>query len=126
MLGKVNPTQAEVVIMVAAQVIDNDTTIAIAGASGNFELHVGKPVIAYHFLQSIRLSADAGDMFTQHGVSGIEPHRTRIVDHLGASLMLVTALAPHIGYDHAAKLARKAFDLGRLRMQREHPSRGSI
>jgi fumarate hydratase class II len=108
MPGKVNPTQAEVVIMVATQVIGNDTTIALAGASGNFELNVCKPVIAYNFLQSIRLLADACDMFTQHCVSGIEPHRTRIADHLGASLMLVTALAPHIGYDNAAKVAQKA------------------
>jgi fumarate hydratase class II len=108
MPGKVNPTQAEVVIMVATQVIGNDTTIALAGASGNFELNVCKPVIAYNFLQSIRLLADACDMFTQHCVSGIEPHHTRIADHLGASLMLVTALAPHIGYDNAAKVAQKA------------------
>jgi len=108
MPGKVNPTQAEVVIMVAAQVIGNDTTIAMAGASGNFELNVCKPVIAYNVLQSIRLLADACDMFTQHCVSGIEPHRTRIADHLSASLMLVTALAPHIGYDNAAKVAQKA------------------
>jgi fumarate hydratase class II len=108
MPGKVNPTQAEVVIMVAAQVIGNDTTIAIAGASGNFELNVCKPVMAYNVLQSIRLLADACDMFTQHCVSGIEPNRTRIADHLGKSLMLVTALVPHIGYDHAAKVAQKA------------------
>jgi fumarate hydratase, class II len=108
MPGKVNPTQAEVVIMVAAQVIGNDTTIAMAGASGNFELNVCKPVIAYNVLQSIRLLADACDMFTQHCVSGIEPNRTRIADHLGESLMLVTALAPHIGYDNAAKVAQKA------------------
>jgi fumarate hydratase, class II len=108
MPGKVNPTQAEVVIMVAAQVIGNDTTIAMAGASGNFELNVCKPVMAYNILQSIHLLADACDMFTQHCVSGIEPHRTRIADHLGESLMLVTALAPHIGYDNAAKIAQKA------------------
>jgi fumarate hydratase class II len=108
MPGKVNPTQAEVVIMVAAQVIGNDTTIAMAGASGNFELNVCKPVMAYNVLQSIRLLADACDMFTQHCVSGIEPNRTRIADHLGESLMLVTALAPHIGYDNAAKVAQKA------------------
>jgi fumarate hydratase, class II len=108
MPGKVNPTQAEVVIMVAAQVIGNDTTIAMAGASGNFELNVCKPVIAYNVLQSIRLLADACDMFTQHCVSGIEPHRTRIAEHLEQSLMLVTALAPHIGYDNAARVAQKA------------------
>jgi fumarate hydratase, class II len=108
MPGKVNPTQAEVVIMVAAQVIGNDTTIAMADASGNFELNVCKPVMAYNILQSIRLLADACDMFTQHCVSGIEPNRTRIADHLGESLMLVTALAPHIGYDNAAKVAQKA------------------
>jgi fumarate hydratase class II len=108
MPSKVNPTQAEVVIMVAAQVIGNDTTIAMAGASGNFELNVCKPVMAYNILQSIRLLADACDMFTQHCVSGIEPNRTRIADHLGESLMLVTALAPHIGYDNAAKVAQKA------------------
>ena len=108
MPGKVNPTQAEVVIMVAAQVIGNDTTIAMAGASGNFELNVCKPVMAYNILQSIHLLADACDMFTQHCVSGIEPRRTRIADHLSESLMLVTALAPHIGYDNAAKIAQKA------------------
>jgi fumarate hydratase class II len=108
MPGKVNPTQAEMVIMVAAQVIGNDATIAMAGASGNFELNVCKPVIAYNVLQSIRLLADACDMFTQHCVSGMEPNRARIADHLDASLMLVTALAPHIGYDNAAKVAQKA------------------
>jgi fumarate hydratase class II len=112
MPGKVNPTQAEAVIMVAAQVIGNDTTIAMAGASGHFELNVGKPVMAYNLLQSIRLLADACDMFTQHCVIDIEPNRDRIAAHLGQSLMLVTALAPHIGYDNAAKIAQKAHTEG--------------
>jgi fumarate hydratase class II len=112
MPGKVNPTQAEAVIMVAAQVIGNDTTIAMAGASGNFELNVCKPVMAYNFLQSTRLLADACDMFTQHCVIDIEPNRSRIAAHLEQSLMLVTALAPHIGYDNATKVAQKAHTEG--------------
>jgi fumarate hydratase class II len=112
MPGKVNPTQAEALIMVAAQVIGNDTTIAMAGASGNFELNVCKPVMAYNFLQSTRLLADACDMFTQHCVIDIEPNRSRIAAHLEQSLMLVTALAPHIGYDNATKVAQKAHTEG--------------
>ncbi len=108
MPGKVNPTQAEALMMVAAQVMGNDTTITLAGASGNLELNVFKPVIAYNLLQSIRLLADACVMFTEYCVLGIEPNRPRIEAHLQQSLMLVTALAPHLGYDKAAKIAQKA------------------
>lgn len=112
MPGKVNPTQAEALIMVAMQVIGNDTTISLAGASGNFELNVCKPVLAYNLLQSIRLLADACDMFSRYCAAGIEPDRTRIEAHLQQSLMLVTALTPHLGYDQAAKIAQKAHQEG--------------
>jgi fumarate hydratase class II len=112
MPGKVNPTQCEAMTMVCAQVMGNDTTVTIAGASGNFELNVYKPVIIYNVLQSIRLLADACNSFTEHCVKGIEPDRDRIQQHLDNSLMLVTALAPHIGYDKAAKVAKKAHEEG--------------
>jgi fumarate hydratase class II len=112
MPGKVNPTQCEAMTMVCAQVMGNDTTVTIAGASGNFELNVYKPVIIYNVLQSIRLLADACQSFTDHCVKGIEPDRDRIQQHVDNSLMLVTALAPHIGYDKAAKVAKKAHDEG--------------
>jgi fumarate hydratase class II len=95
--------------MVATQVIGNDTAIAVGGASGNFELNVFKPVIIYNLLQSIRLLADACRAFTDHCAVGIEPNREQIERHLTQSLMLVTALNPHIGYDNAAKVAKKAF-----------------
>jgi fumarate hydratase class II len=108
MPGKVNPTQCEAITMVAAQVIGNDTTVNIAGASGNFELNVFKPVIIYNVLQSIRLLADAADSFREHCVVGIEPNRKNIQAHLSNSLMLVTALNRHIGYDNAAKIAKTA------------------
>jgi fumarate hydratase class II len=108
MPGKVNPTQSEAVLMLAAQIFGNDVTIGIAGASGNFELNVAKPVIAHVFLQSCRLLADGARSFDRYCASGIEPDRTRIADLVDRSLMLVTALAPHIGYDKAAKIARKA------------------
>jgi len=108
MPGKVNPTQCEAITMVAAQVIGNDTTVNIAGASGNFELNVFKPVIIYNVLQSIRLLADAADSFRENCVVGIEPNRKNIQAHLNNSLMLVTALNRHIGYDNAAKIAKTA------------------
>ncbi len=108
MPGKVNPTQSEALTMVAAQVLGNDMAVSIGGASGNFELNVFKPLMIYNLLQSIRLLADACDMFNQHCAVGIEANRPSIAAHLGNSLMLVTALNPHIGYDNAAKIAKKA------------------
>lgn len=108
MPGKVNPTQCEAMTMVCAQVIGNDTTISLAGSAGNFELNVFMPVIAYNSLQSIRLLADACDAFREHCVVGIEANESVIAGYLEASLMLVTALTPRIGYDAAAKLAQKA------------------
>ena len=102
MPGKVNPTQCEAMTMVCAQVIGSDTTVAIAGASGNFELNVFMPVIAFNALQSIRLLADACDSFNENCVVGIEPNRDKIQAYLNDSLMLVTALNPYIGYDNAA------------------------
>jgi fumarate hydratase class II len=108
MPGKVNPTQSEAVTMVCAQVIGNDTAVTIGGATGHFELNVFKPVIAYNNLQSIRLLADASVSFTDNCVVGIEPNATRIQELMESSLMLVTALNPHIGYDNSAKIAKKA------------------
>ena len=108
MPGKVNPTQCEALTMVGAQVLGNDVTIGIAGASGNFELNVYKPVIAFASLQSIRLLADSVQSFDDHCARGIEPNRAEIDKKLHGSLMLVTALAPHIGYDMSAKIAKKA------------------
>ena len=112
MPGKVNPTQSEAMTMVAAQVIGNDTTIAVGGSSGNFELNVFKPVMIYNLLQSIRLLADSCRSFNEHCIAGIEPNKTQIEAHLKNSLMLVTALNPHIGYDNAAKVAKKAHQEG--------------
>ncbi len=109
MPGKVNPTQCEALTMIAAQVMGNDVTIAIGGASGNFELNVYKPVMIYNLLQSVRLLADGSRSFTAHAVSGITANEATIRRHLDDSLMLVTALTPHIGYDQAAAVARKAF-----------------
>ncbi|MCC6609559.1 MAG: class II fumarate hydratase [Burkholderiales bacterium] len=108
MPGKVNPTQSEAVLMLAAQVLGNDAAIGVAGASGNFELNVAKPVIIHNFLQSCRLIADGARSFERHCAAGIEPNRSRIAELVARSLMLVTALAPRIGYDKAAKIARKA------------------
>ena len=108
MPGKVNPTQSEAMTMVCTQVLGNDVAVNIGGASGNFELNVFKPVIIYNVLQSIRLLADACEMFNEHCAVGIEPLRENIQKHLQNSLMLVTALNPHIGYDNAAKVAKKA------------------
>ena len=109
MPGKVNPTQCEAMTMVCTQVMGNDTAITYAGASGNFELNVYRPVIAFNILQSIRLLADACDSFLVNAVEGIEPNEQRIHENLYNSLMLVTALNPHIGYDKAAKVAKKAY-----------------
>ena len=108
MPGKVNPTQAEAVTMVAVQVIGNDTAIAVAGSQGNFELNVFKPVIIFDFLHSVRLLTDACARFREFCVEGIEANRARIAELVGRSLMLVTALAPHIGYDRAAAIAKRA------------------
>ena len=109
MPGKVNPTQAEALTMVCAQVMGNDTTISFAGSNGHFELNVFKPVIINAFMQSATLIADACKSFNDHCVSGIEPNLERITENLNNSLMLVTALNPHIGYENAAKIAKKAF-----------------
>ena len=108
MPGKVNPTQSEAVTMVCAQVLGNDVAINIGGASGNFELNVFKPLIIHNYLHSVRLLADCARSFREHCVEGIEPERERIDAYLRDSLMLVTALNPHIGYDNAAKVAKKA------------------
>ncbi|MFZ1288978.1 MAG: class II fumarate hydratase [Melioribacteraceae bacterium] len=108
MPGKVNPTQSEAMTMVCVQVMGNDTAINFAGASGNFELNVFKPVMIFNLLQSIRLLADACESFTDHCVIGIEANIVNIQKHLTNSLMLVTALNPHVGYDNAAKIAKKA------------------
>ena len=109
MPGKVNPTQCEAMTMVCTQVMGNDVTISIAGASGNFELNVYRPVIAYNIIQSIRLLTDACDSFRVHCVDGIEANEERIHSNLYNSLMLVTTLNPHIGYDKAAEVAKKAY-----------------
>ena len=109
MPGKVNPTQCEAMTMVCTQVIGNDVTITIAGASGNFELNVYRPVIAYNILESIKLLSEASKSFTTNAVNGIEPNVERINDNLYNSLMLVTALNPHIGYDKAAEVAKNSY-----------------
>jgi fumarate hydratase class II len=108
MPGKVNPTQAEALTMVAAQVMGNHVAITIAGSQGHLELNVFKPVIIHNLLQSIRLLADAARSFADRCVKGIEANRERIAELLHRSLMLVTALSPHIGYDKAAEVAKKA------------------
>ncbi len=108
MPGKVNPTQAEALLMVCAQVMGNDVAVSIAGASGNFELNVMKPVIVHNVLRSSALLGDACASFEEHCARGIEPDRARIAELVERSLMLVTALAPKIGYDKAAEVARKA------------------
>ncbi|MBX3603900.1 MAG: class II fumarate hydratase [Piscinibacter sp.] len=108
MPGKVNPTQCEALTMACCQVFGNDVTINLAGASGHFELNVYKPVIAHAFLQSTRLLADAAGSFDRHCAHGIEPNHARIAELLQRSLMLVTALNPHIGYDKAAQIAKRA------------------
>lgn len=112
MPGKVNPTQPEAMTMVCAQVFGNDVAVNFGGASGNFELNVFKPVIIYNVLQSIRLISDACESFTDNCVAGIEANKENIQNHLKNSLMLVTSLNPHIGYDNAAKVAKKAHKEG--------------
>lgn len=112
MPGKVNPTQCEAMTMLCAQVMGNDVAINIGGASGNFELNVFRPLVIHNFLQSIRLLADGMRGFNEHCAVGIEPNRDRIAQLLNESLMLVTALNTHIGYDKAAEIAKKAHKEG--------------
>ena len=112
MPGKVNPTQSEALTMVCAQVIGNDVAVNFGGATGHFELNVFKPLIVYNTLQSIGLLGDAARSFTDHCVAGIEANTDRIDELMRSSLMLVTALNPHIGYDNAAKVAKKAHTEG--------------
>ncbi|SFI87546.1 fumarase, class II [Kaistella treverensis] len=112
MPGKVNPTQNEAMTMVCAQVLGNDTTISFAGTQGNFELNVYKPVMAYNFLQSAQLLGDACISFNDHCAVGIEPNNERITELVDKSLMLVTALNTHIGYENAAKIAKTAHKNG--------------
>ena len=112
MPGKVNPTQVEAMTMVAARVMGNETTIAFAASQGHFELNVMKPVIAFAFLESVRLIADASDSFRSNCIEGLEANTKVIGELLSRSLMLVTALAPKIGYDNAAKVAKQAHKHG--------------
>ncbi|MBK5205257.1 MAG: class II fumarate hydratase [Polaromonas sp.] len=112
MPGKINPTQCEAMTMLCCQVFGNDVAINFGGASGNFELNVFRPLIAHNFLQSVRLLADGMVSFNAHCAVGIEPNRVRIAELLARSLMLVTALNPHIGYDKAAQIAKKAHQEG--------------
>ncbi|MCP4519559.1 MAG: class II fumarate hydratase, partial [Delftia sp.] len=112
MPGKVNPTQSEAVTMLAAQVFGNDVAINFGGASGNFELNVFRPMVSHNFLQSVRLLADGMKSFNDHCAVGIEPNRERITELVQRSLMLVTALNPHIGYDKSAQIAKKAHKEG--------------
>ncbi|HXH31407.1 MAG TPA: class II fumarate hydratase [Bacteriovoracaceae bacterium] len=108
MPGKVNPTQCEALTMLCAQVMGNDVAIGLGGASGNFELNVFKPLMVHNFLQSVRLLADGCNSFDEFCMKGLEPRKNKIKEHLHHSLMLVTALNPHIGYDKAAQIAKKA------------------
>jgi fumarate hydratase class II len=112
MPGKVNPTQSEAVTMVCVQVFGNDAAITFAGSQGNFELNVFKPVMIHNFLHSIRLLHDASHSFVEYCIAGIELNREQIDEHLKGSLMLVTALNPHIGYDKAAQVAKNAHKKG--------------
>jgi fumarate hydratase, class II len=112
MPGRVNPTQSEAMTMLAAQIMGNDVAINIGGMSGNFELEVFKPLIAHNFLQSARIITDGCDSFGQNCVAGIEPCRERLAQNLDNSLMLVTALNPHIGYDNAEEIAKHAHQCG--------------
>lgn len=113
MPGKVNPTQCEAMTMACAQVMGNDVAVTWGGASGNFELNVYRPLIIHNFLKSVRLLTDACRSFEEFCVSGIEPNHKRIKEHLENSLMLVTALNPHIGYDKSAEIAKKAHKEGK-------------
>jgi len=112
MPGKVNPTQCEAITMVAAQVMGNQVAVSIGGSNGHFELNVFKPLIVRNVLQSVRLLADATVSFTEHCVDGIVANRERIAQSMAQSLMLVTALNPHIGYDKAATIAKTAHKNG--------------
>jgi fumarate hydratase class II len=112
MPGKVNPTQCEAMTMLCAQVLGNDVAVNIGGASGNFELNVFRPLVIHNYLQSVRLLADGMKGFNEHCAVGIEPNRDRISQLLNESLMLVTALNPHIGYDKAAEIAKNAHKQG--------------
>jgi len=112
MPGKVNPTQCEAMTMLCAQVLGNDVAVNIGGASGNFELNVFRPLVIHNYLQSVRLLADGMSSFNEHCAVGIEPNRDRISQLLNESLMLVTALNPHIGYDKAAEIAKNAHKQG--------------
>src|SRR5690606_15711554 len=109
MPGKVNPTQCEAMTMVCAQVMGNHVTTTIAGSNGHYELNVFKPVMIYSVLQSVRLLTDSAQSFADNCVAGIEANKGRIARLLNESLMLVTALNPHIGYDNAGKIAKTAF-----------------
>merc|ERR1712146_639600 len=108
MPGKVNPTQAEAMTMVAAQVMGNHVAVTVANSNGHFELNAYKPVIGHNVLESIRLLADGATSFAENCVDGLLPNRKRIQEHLERSLMLVTALNPHIGYDKSAAIAKLA------------------
>jgi fumarate hydratase class II len=112
MPGKVNPTQAEALSMVAAQVMGNHVTITVSGSQGHLDLNVFKPVMIHNLLQSIALLADGARSFAENCVTGIVANTDRLTELLERSLMLVTALNPHIGYDNAAKIAKLAFDDG--------------
>jgi fumarate hydratase class II len=112
MPGKVNPTQCEAMTMVCAQVIGNDTTIALSGSQGNFELNVFKPVMIFNYLNSVELLSSACRSFREHMLIGLQPNLEQIATHLNNSLMLVTALNPHIGYDKAAAVAKVAHSEG--------------
>jgi fumarate hydratase class II len=112
MPGKVNPTQCEALTMIACQVLGNDVAINVGGSQGNFELNVYKPLIIRNFLESVRLLADGARSFTDHCVAGIEPNPSRLAEYVAGSLMLVTALSPHIGYDRAALIAKTAHARG--------------
>jgi fumarate hydratase class II len=108
MPGKVNPTQCEALTMICAQVLGNDVALNVGGASGNFELNVFKPLIIHNFMHSCTLLATGVEGFTHHCITGLQPHTARIDALMQQSLMLVTALTPHIGYDNAATIAKKA------------------
>ncbi|GIX49617.1 MAG: fumarate hydratase class II [Candidatus Tectimicrobiota bacterium] len=112
MPGKVNPTQCEALLMVAMQVVGNDVAVSLGGAAGNFELNTCKPLIVYNVLQSIRLLADACTTFHDYCIVGLTPNRARLAEYVARSLMLATALTPHLGYDQVARLVRKAEEEG--------------
>ena len=110
MPGKVNPTQCEALTMVAVQVMANDAAVGVAASQGNFELNVFMPVLIYNYLQSVRLLADSTDSFREKCAEGITANREKMAENLSRSLMTVTALSPHIGYENAARVARLAFE----------------